>query len=62
MSFYGITADYNGPLKPANAHTDDDRYDMGQLYAAGAALKGPLRSATRMQHRFQSINPVAQCK
>ncbi len=28
MSFYGITADYNGPLKQVNAHTDDDRYDI----------------------------------
>ena len=34
MSFYGITADYNGPLKPANAHTDDDRYDKVELGAA----------------------------
>ncbi len=34
MSFYGITADYNGPLQPANAHTDDDRYDMVELGAA----------------------------
>ena len=35
MSFYGITADYNGPLKLVNAHTDDDRYDMVELGAAG---------------------------
>ena len=49
---------YNGPLKPANAHTDDDRYDMVELGAAGESLIGPLRSATRMQHGFQSINPV----
>ncbi len=42
MSFYGITADYNGPLKQVksyiidyngplkkvNAHTDDDGYDV----------------------------------
>ena len=35
MSFYGITADYNGPLKQVNAHTDDDRYDMVELGAAG---------------------------
>ena len=38
MSFYGITADYNGPLKPVNAHTDDDRYDMVELGAAGESL------------------------
>ena len=43
-------------------HTDDDRYDMVELGAAGESLIGPLRSATRMQHGFQSINPVAQCK
>ena len=48
MSFYGITADYNGPLKQVNAHTDDDRYDMAQCGAAGESLIGPLRSATRM--------------
>ena len=48
MSFYGITADYNGPLKPVNAHTDDDRYDMVELGAAGESLIGPLRSATRL--------------
>ncbi len=30
MRFHGITADYNGPLKQVNAHTDDDRYDMAQ--------------------------------
>ncbi len=62
MSFYGITADYNGPLKLVNAHTDDDRYDMVELGGAGESLIGPLRSATRLQHRFQSINPFAQCK
>ena len=62
MSFYNITADYNGPLKQVNAHTDDDRYDMVELGAAGESLIGPLRSATRMQHRYQTINPVAQCK
>ncbi len=33
MSFYGITADHNGPLKQVNAHTDDDRYDMVELGA-----------------------------
>ena len=39
MSFYGIvTADYNGPLKQVNAHTDDDRYDMVELGAAGQSL------------------------
>ncbi len=50
MSFYGITADYNGPLKQVNAHTDDDRYDMAQSQcgAAGESLIGPLRSATRL--------------
>ena len=31
MSFYGITADYNGPLKLVNADMDDDRYDMVEL-------------------------------
>ena len=62
MSFYGITADYNGPLKPVNAHTDDDRHDMVELGAAGESRRGPLRSATRMQHGFQSINPSEQCK
>ena len=62
MSFYGITADYNGPLKQVNAHTDDDRYDMAQCGAAGESLIGPLRSATRMQHRFYVSNPSAQCK
>ena len=25
---YTIAADYNGPVKHVNAHTDDDRYDM----------------------------------
>ncbi len=30
MSFYGITADYNGPPKQVNAHTDGDGYDMGE--------------------------------
>ena len=59
MSFYGITADYNGPLKQVNAHTDDDRYDMVELGAAGESRIGPLRSATRMQLRFQSINKSA---
>ena len=48
MSFYGITADYNGPLKLVNAHTDDDRYDMVELGAAGQSRRGPLRSATRL--------------
>ena len=48
MSFYGITADYNGPLKLVNAHTDDERYDMEELGAAGESLIGPLRSATRL--------------
>ena len=62
MSFYGITADYNGPLKLVNAHTDDDRYDMVDLGAAGESLIGPLRSATRVQHRFHVCNPSAQCK
>jgi len=43
MSFYGITADYNGPLKQVNAHMDDDRYDnMVELGAAGKS------SATRL--------------
>ena len=54
MSFYGITADYNGPLTQVNAHTDDDRYDMVELGAAAQSLIGPLRSATRMQHRQSS--------
>ena len=48
MSFYGITADYNGPLKQVNAHTDDDRYDIVELGAAGESLIGSLRSATRL--------------
>ncbi len=48
MSFYGITADYNGPLKQVNAHTDADRYDMVELGAAGEKLIGSLRSATRL--------------
>ncbi len=43
MSFYGITADYNGPLKLANAHTDDDRYDMVELGAAIGRPTGTLR-------------------
>ncbi len=43
MSFYGITADYNGPLKQVNAHTDDDRYDMVELGATVQSLIGPLR-------------------
>ena len=62
MSFYGITADYNGPLQQVNAYKDDDRYDMVELGAAGESLIGPLRSATRMQHRFHVCNPFAQCK
>ena len=48
MSFYGITVDYNGPLKLVNAHTDDDRYDMAQCGAAGESLIGPLKSTTRL--------------
>ncbi len=38
MSFYGITADYNGPLQQVNAHTDDDRYDMGELGAVDLGI------------------------
>ncbi len=34
MSFYSIAAKYNGPLEPAHAHIDDDRYDMDSWYAA----------------------------
>ncbi len=60
MSFYGITADYNGPLKEVNAHTDDDRYDMVELGACWPAQMGPLRSATRMQHCFCESNPSVE--
>ena len=35
MSFYGITANYNGSIKHVNAHADDDRDDMMKLGAAG---------------------------
>ncbi len=28
MNFYTITVKYNGPLIAAQAHIDDDRYDM----------------------------------
>ena len=33
-----------------------------QVLPPGQSRRGPLRSATRMQHGFQSINPVAQCQ
>ncbi len=33
------------PLKLVNAHTDDDRYDIVAIDAAGESLIGPLRSA-----------------
>ncbi len=61
MSFYGITADYNGPLKQVNAHTDDDRCDLVELArdTAGQAHIGPLRSATRLQHRMYACAHVS---
>ncbi len=40
MSFYGITADYNGPLKQVNAHTDDDRYGVF-FFLSIEMLQGP---------------------
>ena len=35
MCLYTIAADYIGPLKHVNAHTDEDRYDLVALDAAG---------------------------
>ncbi len=35
MCFYAIAAEYNGPLEAADAHIDDDRYDMVELGPAG---------------------------
>ncbi len=35
MSFYGITVDYNEPLKLVNAHTESDTYKMGVHGSAG---------------------------
>ena len=48
MSLYGITADYNGPLKHANAHTDDDRDDMVELGAAGHVEWDIIWSSTKL--------------
>ncbi len=36
MSFYGITTESNGTSETAHAHTDDYRYDIVELCAAGA--------------------------
>ena len=35
MYLFSITADYNGPLEAAHAHTDGDRYDFVECGAAG---------------------------
>ena len=55
MSFYGITADYNGPLKPANAHTDDDRYDMVELGAAAQSLIGLLKDKVSKRRSYSDV-------
>ncbi len=53
MSFYGITADYNGPLQQVKAHTDDDRYDMVELGAAGESLIGAsLKTLNAAQYYY----------
>ena len=62
MSFYGITADYNGPLKPVNAHTDDDRYDMVELGAAGESLMRTSQISYEDAAWLPVNQPVAQCK
>ncbi len=54
MCFFTITTKYNAPLASVNGDSDDDRYDIVGCGAAGQPqpATGPLRPATRLQHRL----------
>ena len=52
MSLASITADYNGPLEAAHAHTYGDRYD---LVECGAAGQHTLDLSNQLWHKNCSI-------
>ncbi len=62
MCLFTIATKYNEPLASVNRDSDDDGYDIVTSATDGQPATGPLRSATRMQHRFHVCNPSAQCK
>ena len=52
MCIFTIATKYNEPLASVNRDSDADRYEIVGCGAAGQPATGPLRLATRLQHRL----------